>query len=292
MLRVAPIDMAAALVSSTIPETDHAAWSSGSAYTIGNAVIRTETHRVYEAKGSVGPSATPPEDDPDHWLDREATDRHKPFDFFSNRTFTATDPSAVFDPTQPVDTLLVFGMICESITVLVEYDGNELQNDTFEMLVNDTATDYMSWIMAIPEPMLHRAVPVNFIPGATITITANGETTGGKLLLGVAEDWGVATWDTSISHRGYSRIDEDDFGIASVIKRRSVFDMNFRVTVPPERVPLVKRRVQSAEGLVSGYIGTRTALYDSMVLGIMTDMGLDYGSPGGSNYNLTVRGIY
>ena len=38
----------AVLISSTAPETDYSAWAAGTAYSVGNLVIRTSTHRIYE----------------------------------------------------------------------------------------------------------------------------------------------------------------------------------------------------------------------------------------------------
>ena len=37
------------LLSSSVPETDYAAWNSGTTYSIGNRVILTSTHKIYES---------------------------------------------------------------------------------------------------------------------------------------------------------------------------------------------------------------------------------------------------
>ena len=54
------------LTSSSVPETDHAAWVSGTTYAAGDRVIRTGTHRIYE-RLIPGAGTTPPESDSANW---------------------------------------------------------------------------------------------------------------------------------------------------------------------------------------------------------------------------------
>ena len=67
------------LTSSSVPETDHAAWVSGTTYAAGDRVIRTGTHRIYE-RLIPGAGTTPPESDSANWLDAAPTNRWAMFD--------------------------------------------------------------------------------------------------------------------------------------------------------------------------------------------------------------------
>ena len=89
---VRPIAIAsdAQLVSTNVPETDHAAWAAGTAYVVGDRVIRTGVHRVYQRLIS-GTSATAPENDPANWVQVSPTNRWKCFDSVNS---TATDKAA------------------------------------------------------------------------------------------------------------------------------------------------------------------------------------------------------
>ena len=77
---VAPLTITdAVLISSSASETDYAAWNAGTSYTLGQRVIRTTTHKVYENL-IAGTNANLPENDSTRWLDCGATNRWKMFD--------------------------------------------------------------------------------------------------------------------------------------------------------------------------------------------------------------------
>ena len=60
---IAPFELTGAmLTSSTVPETDYAEWAAGTAYSVGQKVIRLTTHRAYEALTSS--TGKVPEDSP------------------------------------------------------------------------------------------------------------------------------------------------------------------------------------------------------------------------------------
>lgn len=67
------------LTATSLSETDYAVWNAATAYSVGDRVIRTGTHRIYE-RIIAGTTATAPESDPVNWLDYSATNRWKMFD--------------------------------------------------------------------------------------------------------------------------------------------------------------------------------------------------------------------
>jgi hypothetical protein len=69
----------AALVSSTVPETDHPAWNPATSYTVGDRVIRATTHKVYEAI-LAGANAGLPENTPARWVAVGSTNRWRMLD--------------------------------------------------------------------------------------------------------------------------------------------------------------------------------------------------------------------
>ena len=69
----------AVLVSSTVPETDHPAWNAATSYTVGDRVIRTTTHRVYEAL-LAGVDSGLPESTSARWVAVGATNRWRMLD--------------------------------------------------------------------------------------------------------------------------------------------------------------------------------------------------------------------
>ena len=70
----------ATLISSTIAETDYSAWSSGTTYALGDKVILTSTHRVYESLQAANTNHNPTEAASTWWLDIGPTNRWAMFD--------------------------------------------------------------------------------------------------------------------------------------------------------------------------------------------------------------------
>ena len=90
------------LVSSTVPETDYAAWNAATSYTVGTKVIRTTTHKVYENL-IAGVDATLPENATGgatpRWLDLGATNSWAMFDDkVGTATTSASTLTVVLDP--------------------------------------------------------------------------------------------------------------------------------------------------------------------------------------------------
>lgn len=293
MYRLLPITMTdTRLVASSLAEDDHPAWSAATSYTAGQRVIRTETHRIYEALANVGPSATPPESDPANWLDVCATNVWQPFDYYLADQAVGADVSYTIEPGGAADTLVAFNTICESIDVHVERAGETLMDATVAMQAFTTSVDFFTWIMAVPEATSDRAIPIVYIPGSTITLTFNGDFVAiGQIAIGMAEHWGAATWDTSLEFRDFSKVIVDDFGNRKFVQRNATYDISFHVVIPPGQVAAIKEKVRRARGKPAVYMATRDAIYGSLVLGIMTKMSLDYSNPGLSNYRLQTEGL-
>lgn len=74
------------LIYTDVPETDHAAWNSGTTYAKGARVIRTTTHKIYESLQASNLNKTP-ENEPTWWIEVSATNRWKILD---NSLFQAT----------------------------------------------------------------------------------------------------------------------------------------------------------------------------------------------------------
>ena len=110
----------AMLTSSTVPETDYAAWSGGTAYTVGNRVILVSTHKVYECLvGNTGFSPdvnltglTP------KWLQISATNKWMMFDSgWGSQTSIATPLTIVLTPSTIFNALALMNVAATSVTV-------------------------------------------------------------------------------------------------------------------------------------------------------------------------------
>jgi len=293
MFRVRAIPLTdTVLSSSSVPENDFAAFSGASDYALGDRVIRTQTHRIYEALGAITSGGSNPEDDPLNWLDVGATNRWKPFDYSIADQAVGDDMEWVLRPPSFVDRVLFFNAECESVTVFVENGGTTLQNETFLMTDNAAVSTFFEWITTPPEFLNTLAVPILFSNGAEITVTVNGtDAKVGQILFGRLEDLGIAVFDTSVTQRDFSTIEPNIFGVRRIVKRASTFDFNFHVRIQPERAPFLFKRIYEGRGDPSAFLGTSNAKYGTIVLGLVSKFDLDYSDPSLSNYVIRIDGL-
>lgn len=111
----------AQLVSSSVPETDHAAWSAATAYAVGDRVIRTGVHKIYQ-RLVAGTTATAPESDAVAWVEVGPTNRWGMFDDVNNSaTTSATTLSVVLAPGRLIAGIAALGVVGKSIRFRVSH---------------------------------------------------------------------------------------------------------------------------------------------------------------------------
>lgn len=121
----------ASLISSNVPETDHAAWAVGTTYaqTARVIVIGTNSHKVYESLQASNVGRTPASS-PTWWLDIGATNRWDMFDqSVQSQTSNATSINVSIKPAQRVDTVTLLN-ISASATNIIMYDTSATSNRT------------------------------------------------------------------------------------------------------------------------------------------------------------------
>jgi hypothetical protein len=133
------------LISSNVPETDHAAWNSGTTYGLGDRVIVVATHYVYESVQASNTNNDPVVDSaletPLWWVRVGATNRWKPFDrviqdqcsqadIISNTIFVASN----------LDTVALFNLEAESVRVAITPDAEARRNLFLATAEIDNAT--------------------------------------------------------------------------------------------------------------------------------------------------------
>ena len=85
------------LTATSVPENDHAAWSSGTTYARGDRVILTSTHKIYESL-QAGNTGNNPTNSPLWWVEVSPTNRWRCFDL-SNTTQTVVDAADYYEIT-------------------------------------------------------------------------------------------------------------------------------------------------------------------------------------------------
>lgn len=256
----------AMLVSSTIPETDHAAWSAVTAYVAGNRVIRTTTHCIYERLVS-GTTATAPEDDATNWIKVGPTNRWAMFDQATGTQSTAATSMTVVITPGLVRGLALLDLAGNSVTVTMTDGATTVFTRTINLNAGYGVFDWYTYFFS--PIVLKSTVIITDLPpysGGVITITVAGDSTVaiGTVAVGQVVVVGESLYDMELSGTDYSVKTTDSFGTTSITER----PYKGRVTVPivlrASDVDEASRRLVSLRAKPSVWIGASN--YDQSVI--------------------------
>ena len=233
------------LLSSNVPETDYAAWNSGTTYAIGNRVIVVATHQVYESV--INGNLNQPVTDTTKWLNIGYTNRWKMFDKKvgtltenTNTIVTSTKANSV------VDSLAFFRVSAQSIRILVTDDIEGVVYDTTKSLISDSGVN--DWYPFFFEPIV-RMEDVSFFdlpPYSNSTIQITSDDTGatascGACVMGQQRYVGQTEMGSSIGLIDYSRKDVDQFGNIIIVERPFSKRGNFQLYMDRSTVSEIQK---------------------------------------------------
>lgn len=291
----------ARLTSSTVPETDYAAWNAATAYALGNRVIRTTTHRIYE-RVIAGTTATAPESDLVNWLDIGPTNRWAMFDEKMGTATTASDSMTIVLAPGRLNSLALLGVDASSVTVALVVSGESVYSASLDL---DSGNAVGNWYQYFYEPIYQQSevLITNLVDAALMDVPAYGEgvltvtltRTGGAvscamLVVGVVSEVGITRPGAKVSIRDYSRKEADAFGNYTLVQRSYSKRMNADLVVRSEDVDQVVGNITRYRATNLVWIGS--SQYGSLVVyGFASDWSLILEGPVISKFSLEVEGM-
>jgi hypothetical protein len=285
----------AVLISSTAPETDYSAWAAGTAYSVGNRVIRTSTHRIYE-RLIAGTTATAPELDAVNWIDIAPTNRWAMFDNeVSTQTALASPLTVVIKPGF-VNGIALFGLVGDSLTVTVRdgLAGSVVYSRTLAL----DGTILADWYQYFFEPYVQRAdVVLTDLPPygdahITLTLTGSGTVKCGIVALGTVYTLGDTQQGASVSIVDYSRKETDAFGVTSFVQRAYSKRMSVNLLLANAQLNKTQRVLADLRASPAAWVGTDAPGYEPLtVYGFYKDFSIDIAYPQLSYCSLEIEGL-
>lgn len=269
----------AILSSSSVAETDHAEWSSGTTYPAGARVIKTATHKVYEsvAAGNIGHD---PASDAAAWITVGATNRWAMFDEAVGSATEATGSIVVTLAPGACDAIALLDTDADTVRVQSVVSGSPVYDET------QTRGPGRSSLLFLDIPSDPAAV-------VTVTLSASGPSVPvevGTLIVGTMIDLGLTEAGPSIGINDFSRRDTDDFGVTTVVERGWAKRMSIRSKVATDEVDAVQNRIASLRAKPALWIGEEG--YDSLVIyGFFKDFSIDLPLATVSFCTLTIEGL-
>ena len=290
----------AVLTSSSIPEPDsgETEWTPGT-YTLGARVIKSSTHRTYQAV--VDPSTTTDPEvgvltDPPSWVDVGATNRWAMFDTVNSSASETTAQLVVtLTPGQIVNS--VAGFSIEQVT-----DANVTVTDPIEGIVynqdlpfsDDSAVS--DWYQYYFSPIVRAAefilLDLPAYPNAVLTITFNGNNIKvGSFVIGSQLDIGIANFGTSVQLLDFSRKETDAFGNVVITPGRTSKLVNYDVTIDRSKVSYVFNTLSKLTSIPCVWVGTDDLNDETLVFGYYRDFQNNVSSPTITDATLTIEGL-
>lgn len=235
----------AILVSSTAaePATGEEVWSAATNYTVGKVVIRTTTHRRYEALLG-GTDAGLPENTPLRWADLGPTNRWAMLDGeTSNQTSVASPLTVVLRP-GPFNSIYFDGLDADSISVTVkDAPGGTVIYEYSGSLEGSAPPDYYEYFSDRFKPLkdlLLSGIDLYSNPEVSFTLTTpGGNVKCGVVRVGDLRPLGRTLSGAKAKPKSYSSVTIDKEGKNKIRRGKKARDMSASALVPIADAPMV-----------------------------------------------------
>lgn len=283
-------------VSSTIPETDYAVWSAGTAYTLGQRVIMTTgIHKVYEALAS-STGVNPSTDTTGKWVLVGPTNRWSMFDTSGGTVSAIAGNTIEFVFT--ADRLSSMGFLdvaASTIRIRATASATTYYDTTFTLPDRAVILNWYDYFNA--EAFRTSELIVTDIPpiaGSTYTVTitnTGGNCSIGSFISGNFTEIGNTQYGASAGIIDYSVKNVDAFGTSTITKRAFSKRIDVKVHVGNAVIDAVRAKLNSLRATVCLWAGSSGNYELLTVYGFYKDYSIDIAYPTYSVLSLQIEGL-
>lgn len=205
------------------------AWSAGTAYTIGQYVVRASTGRVYQALASS--TGAVPEDNADKWEDVYPANALAWADMkTSTYTYASTSYSVTVRPgvVGDLDVGAIYGVTSVRVEVW-DAPGGALVYDQTNSTLYWPGDPWVSYYFDLPferEGTEFLNIPASATAEIRVTFSGPGDMRIGQLAFGRYVNLGCAQFGLTMSQRSFGAYEEDAFGNATLRDGLVVVDLS------------------------------------------------------------------
>lgn len=285
----------AILTSSTVPETDYAAWNSGTSYVVGNKVVVVATHKVYEALTN-NTNKYPPTyttgTTPD-WLDLGATNRWKMFDqSYNNQTSNTGSIIVVLTP-GVINSLGLMNVDASSITIVMTSGATTVYNKTLDLIIGNVNDWYEYFYNPIEKRYDFILTDLPVFGDCVLTITISNGTNAAKCGLcipGFFVKIGDSLWGATMGILDYSRKEVDTFGNYTIVERNFASTLSDTIWLENGRTGYIKRLLAEYRTTPALWVASEQ-FEGTFVYGFYRDFSIVLTDPSGSQCSLEIEGL-
>lgn len=296
MMVIAPLAITPAmLTSSTLAETEHAAWASGTTYAAGARCIKAR--HIWESAQGGNLNRDPEADDGTWWLDAGPTNRWAMFDGAVNTASAdSADITVVLTPGAIVDSVACIAASGSAVRVQM-HDGAASVYDQTQSLDSTPIDDWEGYFFAdqvLAGELLFTGLPRYLSGVITVTVAEAASAAAiGALVLGRLHDLGGTEAGASAGITDYSRKEADDFGATALVRRAYAKTSQQRLLLPTSDLRRVQALLAGLRATPAVWVGSReTATFSPLVIyGWYRSFRLDIAGPVNSYCTLEIEGL-
>ncbi|WP_028451856.1 hypothetical protein [Chitinilyticum aquatile] len=284
----------AQLTSSSVPEADYPAWASGTTYTVGQRVIRTQTHSVYE-RATAGGGTAPPETDAVNWARVGPTNRWAMFDQV-NSTLTTASGSLIVEvtPGRVFNALALLNVQADAVRVeVIDPNDGTVYDRTIVANDNTQIGSWWSWFFQpIRRKKTHVLTDLPSYGTAKLRLTLVGTAVAvGTCILGVISEFGEGIEaGASAGIQDFSRKERDAFGNFVLVERSFARTARWQMKVPAAQVDALIDFLAALRAKPALFIGSD--LYSATVIyGFFKDFDVVIAYPTFSECSIELEGL-
>lgn len=248
------------LTASDVPIDDYPAWAAGE-YSAGDSVVvGIEAFEALETTSDepvVGASASPPS-----WLRLGYVNRWRMFrDGRDSKTRQDGGIATTVTPGQVVNGLALLGLEGLSVTVTMTDPVEGIVYQRTEQITDISVNNWYDWYF-LPYGFREDFVFTDMPPysGAEISVAVNtsnpSDTSAvGRYVIGMVRDLGLTLYGTSVRTQDFSVRERDGFGNLTIVRRRQIRLVDYRVDVETPLVDSVKRELDQIANEETVFIG-------------------------------------
>ena len=256
----------AMLISTNIAENDYPEWNGSTTYALGDRVILTSTHKVYESlqAGNVGKN---PVTEPTWWIEVGPTNRWRVFDT-SNTTQTVTDggspPTITYTlrPGQAVNALAVLNVTnCTELRVrMADPVYGNVYNTVVSFAALPLSSSWWAWFFGqrrAPTQSVMLDLPAFPNANLTLTFTGGAELAVGVIIFGQQQRYGLGVrYGARVGIQDYSRKETNEFGDVELVRRAFAKRASFDLLIERSEVDPLQNYLASIRAVPCLWVGT------------------------------------
>ena len=302
-VRSADIVTGNGLVYSNISEAEYPEWDSLYNYSVGDRVIRYNVHKVYQNLTAGINSNLPELDISGRWIEVGPTNKWAAFDQSMSTSTSNTNEIIVILKPGRVSGLALLGMNATFAEIAMVSNGETVYSGSAD-LTNGTVIG--DWYEYFYEPIYQRdsLIITELIDAAllnlpqygdsliSIRIAYQGQTPSvSAIVVGLVADIGLTQYDSSIGIVDYSKLNVDDFGRTTIVKRTFSKKNNINLVIENNKIDYVSRLLSLYRATPIVWVGTDN-IYQSLVLyGFYRDWDITLSNPTFSNCSIQIEGL-